>query len=154
MIRRVLNWLKLAKGSMPDKFTIPNKDTIELWYRIQKEELDETYKALLEGNIAEVKDGIQDQRVVLGNLVYFCGYSIEDYENDFNKVMDSNFSKFCKSVGEAEETCDLYLMGQHPNLMGTKVECYYKKMLDYYIILRKSDDKIMKSVGFQEAQIS
>jgi hypothetical protein len=46
---------------------------------------------------------------------------------------------------EALHTVHLYELGKHPDKLGVKIDTYFSKVNDYYIILRKEDDKIMKS---------
>ena len=102
-----------------------------------------------EGNLTELRDACADMRVVMGNLIHFAGIQ-EQFEKDFNEVMDSNFSKFCETEEEADKSVEAYANGTHPNKMGDVIECYHEKVGNYWIIKRKSDNKVLKSIGFRE----
>jgi len=102
-----------------------------------------------EGSVDELRDACADMRVVMGNLIHFAGLR-EKFDEDFSEVMKSNFSKYCEKEEDAIETVRLYSEGIHPNKMGEKIETYYEKVDDFFIIKKKADGKILKSLNFQE----
>lgn len=102
-----------------------------------------------EGDIDELRDACADMRVVMGNLIHFSGLK-EKFDDDFNDVMESNFSKYCINETDAIETVRLYADGIHPNKMAVKIETFYEKVDAYYIIKQKSDGKILKSFLYEE----
>lgn len=104
-----------------------------------------------EGELMELRDACADLRVVMGNLIHFAGIQ-EKFEEDFNEVMDSNFSKFCTTEEEADESVEAYANGTHPNKMGELIECYHVKVGKYWIVKRKKDNKVLKSIKFRDAQ--
>lgn len=104
-----------------------------------------------QGDINELRDACADLRVVMGNLIHFSGLR-ERFNEDFEEVMKSNFSKYCKTEEEAAETVKLYSEGTHPNKMGEKIDTFYEKVGDYYIIKNKETKKILKSVNFKEPE--
>jgi NTP pyrophosphatase (non-canonical NTP hydrolase) len=177
--KRISEWLTTAGKPSPKKPQFPENDKFQLGLKLILEELieaamsgteeqteeflmDAEYeivqahrKILKDGgkeksDLNELRDACADMRVVLGNLIHFAGMS-EQYEEDFNEVMDSNFSKFCNSEEEADKTVEAYAKGEHPNKMGEKIECYHEKSGDYWIVKRKKDDKILKSINFVDA---
>lgn len=102
-----------------------------------------------EGDIDELRDACADMRVVMGNLIHFSGLR-EKFDEDFSDVMISNFSKYCTKEEDAIETVRLYSEGTHPNKMGEKIETYYEKVDEYFIIKKKEGGKILKSLHYQE----
>ncbi len=175
--KRISDWLNLAGKESPNKPTFPEDNKFQLALSLILEELfeaaesgsDEQYRNFLlnvkkeldnkianyrergreEGNLIEFRDACADLRVVLGNLIHFAGTN-EQYEKDFNDVMDSNFSKFCTSEEEADDTIVAYARGEHPNKMGEKIQCYMQKVGEYWVIKRTDDNKILKSINFKE----
>lgn len=103
------------------------------------------------GDVDELRDACADMRVVMGNLIHFAGLK-EMFDEDFEEVMKSNFSKYCIFEEDAIETVRLYAEGTHPNKMGKKIETYYEKVDSFYIIKQKSDGKILKSMYFKEPE--
>lgn len=104
-----------------------------------------------EGDVDELRDACADMRVVMGNLIHFSGLR-EKFDEDFEEVMKSNFSKYCEYEEDAKESVRLYAEGIHPNKMGKKIETYYEKVDYFYIIKQKSDGKILKSMHFKEPE--
>ncbi len=102
-----------------------------------------------EGDLDELRDACADMRVVMGNLIHFAGIQ-DKFNEDFNEVMDSNFSKFCTTEEQAQESVDAYAAGTHPNKVGDVIECYSEKVGDYWIVKREKDNKVLKSIGFVE----
>lgn len=103
-----------------------------------------------EGDITELRDASADLRVVLGNLIHFSGLRTV-FNEDLDEVMKSNFSKFCSTEEEAQETVALYGRGEHPNKMSEKIECIYEPVEEFFIIRKKDDGKILKSFKFKDA---
>lgn len=99
-------------------------------------------------NLTEIRDGLADTYVTLGNVAYDLGIT----EDDFEKVMESNWTKFCNTEEEAEETVDLYMTGQHPDKLGEKIETYFEKGKNKYIV-RKKNGKIMKSYLYKPVNL-
>lgn len=102
-----------------------------------------------EGDVDELRDACADMRVVMGNLIHFSGLK-EKFDEDFAEVMKSNFSKFCEKEEDAQETVRLYAEGIHPNKMGTKINTFYDKVDNYYVIKQQGTGKILKSMYFKE----
>lgn len=114
-------------------------------YGFIKEELEE-YKSAIEANdIVGVLD-------VFIDLIYFIlGGVIQHGLSDlllkgFEEVHDSNMTKACQTESELELTIDKYT--------ENGVEVYSEKSKGYSIVKRKSDNKILKSVGYKEADLT
>lgn len=103
------------------------------------------------GDVTELRDACADMRVVMGNLIHFAGLK-EKFDEDFEEVMKSNFSKYCIYEKDAIETVRLYAEGIHPNKMGEKIDTYYEKVDEYFIIKKKEGGKILKSLYYKEPE--
>lgn len=175
--KRISEWLTVAGKESPSEPTFPDNDKFQLGLKLILEELIEAsvsgtaeqakeflanaQASINEANIVvdsfgndeksltELRDACSDLRVVLGNLIHFAGLN-QQYEQDFNDVMDSNFSKFCTTEKEANETVSAYLNGTHPNKKREIIECYQEKVDNYWIVKRKEDGKILKSIYFKD----
>lgn len=175
--KKISEWLTLAGVESPSKPEFPNNEKFQLALGLILEELieaavsasDENVLEFLEksiqklknekikiekrgrlsGDLIELRDACADLRVVMGNMVHFSGIN-DKFNEDFNEVMDSNFSKFCKTEEEAQKTIEAYSNGTHPSKLGESIECYYINVGEYWIIKRKSDNKVLKSIGFVE----
>lgn len=175
--KRVSEWLTLAGKPSPSKPQFPENDKFQLGLGLILEELfeaaesgpDEQYRNFIlavkkevdkrvmaykdrertEGDMTELRDACADLRVVIGNLIHFAGIN-EQYEKDFEEVMNSNFSKFCFSEEEANKTIEAYANGTHPNKMGDVIDCYKEKSGNYWIVKRIEDGKILKSINFKD----
>lgn len=175
---RISNWLDIAgykEGNTP-KFPENKKfqlalslvleellEAAEAGSKEQYEEFLNTTKVVVEkklskidnekteGDVDELRDACADMRVVMGNLIHFAGLR-EKFDEDFEEVMKSNFSKYCENEDDAKESVRLYAEGIHPNKMGEKIETYYEKVDDFYIIKKKEDGKILKSLKFKEPE--
>jgi predicted HAD superfamily Cof-like phosphohydrolase len=177
--KRISDWLTLAGVESPEKPQFPANDKLQLALGLVLEELTEAAEAASyrdceeflttsiktlqeahlnltnskdkkeEGDLYELRDACADMRVVMGNLIHFSGIK-EKFNEDFEKVMDSNFSKFCKTEQEAKDSVEAYILGTHPNKMGSVIDCNYEKVGEYWIVKRVKDNKLMKSIGFVE----
>jgi predicted HAD superfamily Cof-like phosphohydrolase len=174
---KISEWLTLAGKQAPKTPRFPDDDKFQLGLNLILEELleaaesgpDEQVNIFLdnatkmiedtrfkifkrergEGDLNELRDACADLRVVLGNLIHFTGIS-KQFNEDFSEVMDSNFSKFCLTEEQANKSVEAYENGNHPNKFGNVIECYHEKVGEYWIIKRKGDNKVLKSIGFKE----
>lgn len=105
-----------------------------------KEETDELAHAIEEKDIVEVLDAICDLLyVAVGNATMVFGLK-DKLVPAYAEVQASNMSKSCATVEEAEETIRVR-SEQHG-------ECYFRKVGNRYVVYRKADDKVMKSVNY------
>ena len=68
------------------------------------------------------------------------------FKRGFDRVHESNMTKFCSSIEEARATCLKY------DLQG--VFTYFDKVRDFYVVKRSSDSKVLKSVNYQPVNLS
>ena len=105
-----------------------------------REETDELEHAIQQKDIVEVLDAICDLLyVAVGNATMVFGLKdklIPAYE----EVQASNMSKSCATEEEAKAT-----VAERSKEHG---ECYYRQVGERYVVYRKSDDKVMKSINY------
>ena len=129
-------------------------------YKEFKVELEDFY-SLVESNVnkgiadkfyynkEEAKDAIADVEVVLHNFTYSLDLA-DEYQQHFDKVMESNESKYCSNEDDAIESVRLYKEGNHPDKKGEVIEADYKKEDNLFVVFRKSDNKILKSYKYSK----
>jgi phosphoribosyl-ATP pyrophosphohydrolase len=142
-VEKVFSWLSLG-GFLPT-----TKKQMLVHELIEEERL-ELLEAQTNNNRKEMLDAYVDLFWVVTNGLYYDGFTTEEFMAHANKVESQNFSKYCKTEEEALETIKAYKEGTHPNKMGVLIEATYRKNRDYYIILRSSDHKILKSINYVE----
>ena len=67
-----------------------------------------------------------------------------------NRIYDSNMSKLCRTESEAAETVAAYWMGTHSDKPNESILTYHRKEGKRYVVRRKKDDKVLKSLNFKE----
>jgi len=141
-INKIYEWLELAGNKFNDS------SKINLAEKLIQEEIAELKQGVKENNTREILDAFADVIWVLCNLTYYKGISIKELIEIIKKVEISNYSKFCKNEQEAIDTVKAYSNGSHWDKQGVIIEAYYEKVNNYYIIKRKSDDKVLKSINY------
>ena len=122
--------------------TIPDEKEWRFVYDFILEELQEYKEACERGDIVEVLDALCDIAYVsIGNGTMLHGLKNKIWPA-YQEVQASNLSKACSSEEEAMETVRVRTKEQGE-------ECYFEKLEDgRYIVYRKRDKKVMKSVKF------
>ena len=146
-IKSILEWVYTAKPELRKRTIadITHKD-ITLIRDLVEEEISEGVDAILRMDKEGFKDAIVDSIWMILNLAAMGGLTSEEIEEYAKKVQESNDSKFCTNEADAVQCVFLYGMGQHPDKMLQSIDTFFKKITeDRYVILRKSDNKIMKS---------
>jgi hypothetical protein len=82
---------------------------------------------------------------------YSVGVSPSDLNEFLRLVETSNYSKFCQTIGEAEQTVEAYKNGTHWDKPGDIIDCYFEQVGVYFVILRK-DGKVMKSISYKSLE--
>lgn len=142
MIERIYSWLELAGRKFNDK-SRKNKSLT-----LVKEEMNEFYEATLKEDSQEMKDGFVDVIWTMCNVMYDKGIPKEEVLDMIKLVETSNYSKFCSTEDEAQETCVKYNTGNHWDKPGVTVPTYYQEIENFFIVKRLEDDKIMKSINY------
>ena len=105
-----------------------------------REETDELEQAIKDKDIVEVLDAICDLLyVAVGNATMVFGLK-DKLVPAYAEVQASNMSKSCATVEEATATIE-----ERSKEHG---ECYFRKVGSRYVVYRKSDDKVMKSINY------
>lgn len=105
-----------------------------------KEETQELEEAIKNRDIVEVLDGICDLLyVAIGNATMVFGLK-DKLMAAFEEVQASNMSKTCETYEIANQTIQARIPEHGP--------CYTKQVGDVWVVYRKSDDKVMKSVNY------
>ena len=127
----------------PNNYTpiIPNdKKLTNFVVDFIKEETDELAHAIEQKDIVEVLDAICDLLyVAVGNATMVFGLK-DKLVPAYKEVQASNMSKSCATLEEAITTVE-----ERSKEHG---ECYFRKVGTRYVVYRKSDDKVMKSINY------
>lgn len=152
MLRDIVNWIWTAKPEWESNMGSSGLDEAEknLLIDIVQEELDELKLALEIDDRDGIKDACIDIIWTTMNSIAACGIPILEFEYYSKSVSKSNWSKFCHTKFSAEHSCFLYSVGQHPTKFGKRIQTYYKKVGNQYVIFRTKDNKIMKSATYVE----
>jgi predicted HAD superfamily Cof-like phosphohydrolase len=125
---------------------IPSKERCELRVSLLQEELNELKEAIEKGDVIEVADALADLQYVLSGAVLEFGLG-DKFNTLFDEVQRSNMSKACNSQQEAIETLLHYKKKD-----GT--EGYYKEESGKWLVYRKEDNKVLKSINYSPANLS
>jgi predicted HAD superfamily Cof-like phosphohydrolase len=127
----------------PNNYTpiIPNdKKLTNFVVNFIKEETDELAHAIEEKDIVEVLDAICDLLyVAVGNATMVFGLK-DKLIPAYKEVQASNMSKSCATLQEAMDTIE-----EREKEHG---DCYFRKVGNRYVVYRKEDDKVMKSINY------
>ena len=105
-----------------------------------KEETEELAHAIEEKDIVEVLDAICDLLyVAVGNATMVFGLK-DKLVPAYKEVQASNMSKSCATLQEAMDTIE-----EREKEHG---DCYFRKVGSRYVVYRKRDDKVMKSINY------
>lgn len=122
-----------------------SEDRAALRVNLLTEELKELVAAIEDNDLIEIADAFCDLQYVLSGAILEFGMG-DKFKALFEEVHRSNMSKTCMSVEEAEETIEHYKTRKEE-------EGYYEKRGDKYIVYRKTDRKVLKSVNYSEADL-
>ena len=128
--------------------TIPEEKEWKFVYNFVLEELEEYREACERGDIVEILDALCDIAYVsIGNGTMLHGLKSKIWPA-YQEVQASNLSKACETEKEAVQT-----VRQRSEEQGE--ECYFEKVAEgRYIVYRKRDNKVMKSVNYFRPDLS
>jgi hypothetical protein len=132
-----------ATMGKPNTYTpnIPERKEWEFVYNFILEELEEYKHACETGDIVEVLDTLCDiTYVATGNGVMLHGLK-DKFMDAYAEVQASNMSKACKTEQEAKQTAE-----SEAKRIGE--ETYYEQVGEYWVVYRKSDKKVLKSINY------
>lgn len=143
-LKKVAEFHKLMKQPILNSPQLPSKDRQELRVSLIQEELDEFAEALKSGDIVEALDALCDMQYVLSGSILELGMQ-DIFDEAFDEVHRSNMSKACNTVDEAVNTQKYY--------SEKGVDTYYVERDSKYFVLRKEDDKQLKSINYSPAAL-
>jgi predicted HAD superfamily Cof-like phosphohydrolase len=124
---------------------IPSKERCELRISLIQEELNELKEAIENNDLVEVADALCDLQYVLSGTVLEFGLG-KKFTKLFDEVQRSNMSKSCETQQEAIATLSHYKKKD-------KTEGHYKELNGKYIVYRKGDNKVLKSINYSPANL-
>lgn len=124
---------------------IPDAKRCELRVSLLQEELNELKEAIASNDLVEVADALCDIQYVLSGAILEFGMG-GSFKTLFDEVQRSNMSKTCKTMEEAEATQKHYL-----ETKGT--ESFIEAKDGEFLVYRKEDKKVLKSVKYSPADI-
>lgn len=139
MIEKIKHWREvfgLPNRTIPE---IPDDKELSLAMHLIYEESDELDDAIQNKSLNEIADAIGDLYFVVTQMAMVCGLNPKEL---VQKVYDSNMSKLCLTEDEAIQTLSAYLQ--------KGIKAYIEQKDEYFIIKRKEDDKVLKSIKFKE----
>ena len=142
----VAKFMKAFTQPVLDIPTIPSTDRCELRVNLIQEELNELSDAIKAKDIVECADAFADLQYVLSGAIHEFGLG-ERFGNIFDNVHQSNMSKICISYEDAADTLKHY--------KNQGIEVYSEKLEgDTYVIKRKEDNKVLKSINYTPAKLT
>lgn len=124
---------------------IPSADRCKLRIALLEEELEELKEAIENNNIKEAADAFCDLQYVLSGAIHEFGLGSK-FSNLFAEVQRSNMSKACKTLEEALETQQKYLIEKN-------MESEIKSKNDFFLVYRLEDGKVLKSINYSPANL-
>ena len=142
----IYKWLEIGENEFGDTSKLP------LAISLVEEELQELKDGIKNKDRKEVINAIVDLWWVLCNVSLFSSVTVDELQKEFDKVEKSNFSKYCKTFEEAQETVNAYANGTHPNKLGEIIETYIvsTKYTEYPFVVKRKDEKVLKSINFKD----
>lgn len=144
-LKSVAKFHQLFDLPVVEHAAIPSKERCQLRINLLEEELRELKQAIENNNIVEVADAFCDLQYVLSGAILEFGLG-RDFKRLFGEVQRSNMSKACATLEEAEATLKYYKEERN-------TEGFIKPKDDKFLVYRKEDTKVLKSVNYSEAEL-
>lgn len=144
-INGVAKFHSLFKLPVVAEPAIPSDERIALRISLLEEELNELKTAIQNNDLVEVADAFADLQYVLSGAILEFGLG-EKFKAIFDEVQRSNMSKTCKTIEEAELTRKYYRENRD-------MESFVEKSGNEYLVYRKIDGKVLKSVNYSPPDI-
>lgn len=129
-----------------DQPAIPSIERCKLRIALLEEELRELKEAIDNKDIVEAADAFCDLQYVLSGAILEFGLG-EKFKTLFDEVQKSNMSKACDNIHVAMQTQEKYIIEK-----DTISEI--KQKGDKFLVYRKEDGKVLKSIQYSEARLS
>lgn len=124
---------------------IPSEERSNLRISLIEEELNELKDAIKNYDIIEIADALTDLQYVLSGAILEFGLK-DKFCNLFDEVHRSNMSKVCYDIDTVNQTIEFYKQ--------KGINTYYNEKDGLYLIYRKEDNKVLKSIKYFKPDIS
>lgn len=125
---------------------------IETCLSLIREEVSELEAAVKEHDLTETRDALADILYVVYGMAFRLGINAD---TDFNKVHESNMSKFCDQEEEAIQTVSnyklLYEQGKSPY---PSPEYRFESVTNKWVIFEKTTGKILKNINYKPVDLT
>lgn len=145
-LKGVSKFHKLFELPIQESPAIPSKERCELRINLLEEELRELKEAIENNDLIEAADAFCDLQYVLSGAILEFGFG-KKFKKLFAEVQRSNMSKACNTLEEAEETVKYYKANKD-------TDAVIKMKGDKYLVYRKDDQKVLKSVKYSAVSLS
>lgn len=145
-LRKVKEFHELFKLNINESPTIIDQKRFNLRVALQEEELDEMQEAYIQKDKIELLDSLADQMYILNGTIIELGLQ-NVFDEAFSRVHESNMSKACITIEEAENTVLYYKETRH-------VEAYYVESNGEFLVYRTEDNKALKSINYQKVNLT
>ena len=132
----------ITSGVQPD---FNNKQLQKLRIDLIKEELSELETALNNNDKVETLDALGDLLYVVLGAAHCLSFE-NVFEKAFDKIHESNMSKFCDTYEEAIDTFNYY--------SEKNIDVRIEDVNNKFIIKRESDGKTLKNVNYQPVNLT
>ncbi len=149
---RVKDFMTVYGQDVPTKPAAPETmpDVTKLRVNLIEEELNELKEAIKNNDFVEVVDALADILYVTYGAGVAWGV---DLQKAFEQVHDSNMTKICKDIDEAETTVKWYK--EHPEKGYPTPDYREAKSGDktVYVVFESSTGKILKNVNYKAVDL-
>lgn len=145
-LQQVAEFHKLFGAPVLSNPAIPPDDRQKLRESLIAEELKELTEAFEENDLVATLDAFCDLQYVLSGAILECGLQ-QVFDDGFWAVHQSNMTKACKTLEEAEQTV------QHYCDKGVETYHQYNEEFKVYVVYRKADNKVLKSINYKPVQL-
>ena len=128
-----------------DEPEVPSADRCRLRVSLLEEELEELKEAIIDNDIVAIADALADLQYVLSGAILEFGLA-DKFASLFNEVQRSNMSKACETEDDALRTREYYLKEK-------ETESYTERKNGQFLVYRKEDGKVLKSINYSEADL-
>lgn len=144
-IELVAEFHETFKHPIENSGIMPSDERCKLRIALISEELKELESSILDKNIIEIADALCDLQYVLAGAILEFGLG-NKFNDLFNEVHRSNMSKAAGSKADAEATVQFFKTSQN-------TDAYFEEVAGRYLVYRKSDNKILKSINYSPADL-
>lgn len=129
-----------------DEPKIPDAERCKLRIALLEEELNELKEAIENNDLKEAADAFCDLQYVLSGAILEFGLG-KKFHSLFEEVQRSNMSKACQTLTEAQQTQEKYF--KEKQVISEIIE-----KSDLFLVYRKEDGKVLKSIKYSPADLS